>query len=345
MSTPNPNTGYTFQEGICHPIQRKMVEYFDRDVPQFARNRVGFIDALNSDMNRMGWDVLNTNGKNRKVELTYSPRYTGDTISRNPDDLRNCSQGTENPLKAVEVSADLFSKQSLKIDEADMRLMCDNDQVYMNEQIMSAVNSVIVDMNQQVITAASTTFGTYRDGSTTKDFELFTSNNPVTRHYAQMKQEYKQLGGTGAPILVGDCILDEFDTHVEIGCCNNFGVDLSQARTGFYFNDEYVPDILSRGSDCRGIMMIPGRAQFVQWQRNVGPYRKPWNGREEFGTIVDPLTGIELDVDILFDNCDRVYYIHMYAFYNYYVQPMDAYHATDTYFGTNGVVEFNVTAS
>lgn len=342
---PGAGYGYTFSEGICPAIQELYTQFMRMGAPQTKRTRIGFTEGLTSEINTDGVDqmVIPSNGKNRLVKLRYNQRAIPDDIITTVANPADCKNGIESAPLEVDLEVNCYAEYKMAFDQADLRTLCESGNEYRLSVIRDGIDALLTNMNNQLLAKMVLNFGTYQDGSAEKDFALIDTNQPVPYEWAKMVQEYQEIGGQGdMPLVVGACGFDLYAIMANMGCCNQFGTDVSRATTAFYFKDDNVNNIVGRPGSCSGVMLVPGMVQILQWYKNVGEYAQPWNGKYEYEQLVDPVTGLIFDMDTHYDDCDRRYVIKLYKHFDLHVIPADAYKPTDRLFGTNGSLKFNV---
>jgi flagellar basal body rod protein FlgG len=63
-----------FTQGLCQKLQTDLNNVAGMNAPALKRDRVGYLDALVSEENRMGFEAIPvpTNGKYRAVQVNYA---------------------------------------------------------------------------------------------------------------------------------------------------------------------------------------------------------------------------------------------------------------------------------
>ena len=161
------------------------------------------------------------------------------------------------------------------------------------------------------------------DGSTIKALQLFNTAatdqiGPRTRALANIQDEFDQAGLGGLPNLIGAGEVNKWAHMIGFGTPNSAGQDVGMMAPGFnFFYDRFVEGIFGPNEF---LVLSPGAAQLLTWNRLVGTYAKA-NDVFEHGTIVDPFTGIRFDIKIYYNPCTEKYYIKLQQNWELFVIP------------------------
>jgi hypothetical protein len=297
-----------YTQGLCSALQANINEVVGTNAPAMARQKVGMIDALMSDVNRLGFtaDIVPTNGKFRAVQINWIGQACDTDV--NTACVSDCiSDVTPAPSQTL-ITEFNCAKYKMAFDEADMRKLCEADSVWVAQNIMRAMNAINVSVDKALLALAATNAGKTSTGTATLQLPLYTtSGSPNPLAWAQIKAEMDAQGATGSPLIVGGGSMDIYARAMQIACCNtNFGVDLSRAMNdGYFYNDSFAPSALSAS-----LAFAPGAAQLVTWNKYLGDYAKR-NDSFEHGTIIDPFTGLVYDLKTSYDDCQEKWFVEL----------------------------------
>jgi hypothetical protein len=328
-----------FTQGLCQKLQQDLTNVAGQNAPSLKRDKVGYLDALMSNENRSGFEAIQlpTDGKSRMVQINYIQRGTEDDV--NLTCTNSCETEQEiAPKETIFEIENCIETKGMKFSEDQMRKLCEADSVYVSNVIMSQMNAINVALDKQLLTAQSTNFGKFADGTAKKDIQLFeaTTNAPRSIAAAQISSYYEQTGASGAPIIIGSGNMDLYAKTQKIACCNSFGVDLSRWTDYMYFNDRFVESVIGANEF---IVIAPNAVQLVTWNKYVGPYAKR-NDVFEHGTITDPFTGLTYDLKVHYDDCADEWSIKLQLNWGIFFIPANAFAATDANFGVNYTFNF-----
>jgi len=322
-----------FTQGLCQKLQTTLNRTAGQNAPALKRDRVGYLEALVSEANTAGVEMIPvpTNGKKRLVQIDYYQRGTVGTIN---GDL-GCTEDVEKePFEKIVDVRDSVSSQGLIFNEDEMRKLCEADDVWVSNILMGEMNAVNVALNKHLLGLQAANFGQFEDGSAQKSLKLFEDTSNATRGIAraQILHEYEKTAASGTPIIVGGGNFDLYAKSNEIACCNQLGFDLSQAQDDFlYFYDRFTQTEIGAN---QFFVMAPGATQLVTWNKYLGSYAKR-NDVFEHGTITDPFTGLTYDLKIHYDDCNDRWTIKFFLHFALEFLPANAWAAGDDLEGVN----------
>ncbi len=329
-----------FIEGICPNIQEALNNTVS-DKPSLKRTHLGFLEALESEQNTAGITKVPIDpgtGKKKKVTLTYLKRHADETEIVTTK-ISDCSTDVE-PVpfeEEVEITAYLGTP-GIKFDVAQMRRLCAPDSQYMQEQVNAHIDSFMRVLNKKLLTAQLANFGTFNGGATYKAVALLKGNNSAPNYMgeAEILEAFEDLDVNGRPIVIGAGNLAAYVRQVGIGCCNSDGLNLAQAGSMSFYRDRFVEGIMG---DNVFVGLVPGMVQLLTYNEYVGSYVQS-SPTFSHGTIVDPKTGIKLDMRWHFNDCDGTYSMNLGLYYKLQHVPDDAFAAADELYGYNGSLKF-----
>lgn len=329
-----------FTEGICEKVQLSLNSVV-ADKPSLKRTQVGYLNALQSATNLAGVTKVPVdpgNGKNKTVKLTFIQRG-GDETDLAETPITDCSTDVERtPFEDV-VSVDSYLRSpGLKFDENQMRKLCQRDIEYMQEVINGEIDLFMKVLNKKLITAQSTNFGKFNGGDTFKTVVLLKGNNSAPNYFGEsaILEHFEDLDVLGRPIVVGAGNLSHYTRQVGIGCCNQDGINFAQAGNLDFYRDRFVESICGANAF---IGLTPGMVQLMTWNKYVGSYAKE-NQVFSHGTIMDPVTGLTLDMKWHYDDCADFYSVFFGLNYDLHFVPDNAFASADELYGYNGSLKF-----
>lgn len=337
-----------FTAGICERVQTSLNSILGGKSPEVQRTPVGYLQAITSPQNTAGVEMVPVDpgtGKKKKVRITYAQRGTeADVVDTQNDD---CSTEIEKtPFEEeVEVTSYLRTK-GIKFDDNEMRKLCEPDSQWMSRIVNGEIDALVRVLNKKLILQQSTNFGKFNPDispSTKKTVQMLANSGESARYRGEVEilRDFQKLDVAGRPILIGDGNLDIYTQLQKVGCCNNFGVDLSQGGKFDYFYDRFLGDII--GGDDDFIGLAPGYVQLMTWNKYVGTYKKE-NGTFAHGTIMDPITGLTFDMKWHFNDCNDTWSLFFGLWYDLYFLPSDAYAAGDELRGVNYTLHYEATS-
>ena len=329
-----------FTQGLCQKLQTDLNSVAGMNAPALKRDRVGYLDALMSEENRMGFEAIPipTNGKNRTVQVNYIQRGTDADV--NLTCTNSCD--TEQEIAPFETNVSItncLETKGMKFSEDQMRKLCEADSVYVSNVIMSQMNAINTALNKQLLAEQASNFGKFADGTTQKSIKLFeaTTNAPRAIASAQIRHEYDLVGASGAPMIVGGGNFDLYAKTQQIACCNaNTGTDLSRWTDYMYFNDRFVESVVGANEF---VVLAPNAVQLLTWNKYVGDYAKR-NDVFEHGTITDPFTGLTYDLKVHYDDCADEWSIKLLLNWELFFIPSNAFKVGDPNAGVNYTFNF-----
>lgn len=339
---------FVFTKGICANIQTSLNDLMGVNSPEAKRTPVGYLQAITSPTNTAGLNVIPIDpgtGKKKKVTVEYAQRGLESDVQDTYNNGCNRDISKEPISEDVEIT-EVLSLKGLTFSEDEMRKLCEPDQTWIARQINAHLDPFMVSLNKKLITMQSLNFGNFADGTNTvKSRQLLVNSDKSPFYYGenQILNDFEDIDATGRPMLIGSGKLRDYTRLVNIGCCNAQGIDNGQAGDFDFYNDRHVGNILGDPDNFIGLM--PGNVQLLTWNKYKGAYRKANNGNYAKTTIIDPLTGIELDMRWKYDDCDEVWILTFSLWYNLWFLPTDAFAATDALEGVNYSLNYKATAA
>jgi len=331
-----------FTEGLCLAAQQALNDVAGANAPALQRTQTGYLDALVSAANTEGVQAIQipTDGKSRKVQLTYFQRGTPNDVVTAED--ATCAEGAEPEPLEVEVGADSVLRLRLKYSENQLRRLCvPEGKTFLAQTMMAHLDALNVALDKELITLQALQFGQFADGTTSKTVQFIdaTTKKINDDQFDEIFEQYAALDAKGRPMLIGAGDLGRAARRLQLACCNDLGTDASRLGGQFlYFRDQQVNKTLTPAGD-HYIVLAPGAVHPVFYNKYVGSYAYR-DGRDEAGTLTDPFTGITYDVKVLYDKCKESYFVEMSLHYGLFILPANAFKASDELSGVNYTLHF-----
>jgi hypothetical protein len=335
-----------FTDVLCPKLQESLVNIAGDNVGLLNRQPVGFLDALVSSENRQGFSAVPSGegGRRRTVDVIYlipdSPSDVTITQSGcepgavpNPNDNFCGATRKKEPIaKTVQVCYKACNVPML-LDTADLRKICytSTDEFRAN-LIMSMMDALNQAINGQLITFMLQGFGALYGNPTptgtgspwSTSTTTFAGNGVNYRWGAELLREYERIGGRRRPIVVGSGDIGLYARILNIGCCNQEGIDLSRAAGEFlYFRDEVASTAAGWGNNHFGVFS-PGSVQLLTYVENAGEFRNVGDHYSR-DVITDPVTGLNIDANVIYDICENKWRFGICTWFDLFYLPLDMY--------------------
>jgi hypothetical protein len=209
----------------------------------------------------------------------------------------------------------------------EMRKWCVEPAAGRAEIILTKLNKLFVAIDKDLVALANAQAGNFFNGvAPGKQIPMFYQNggmpqvNPAGE--VILLEDMMDLGIAARPIVVGAGNLSKYARYQGIGCCNDYGQDLSQVGEFSFYRDQFLGGVTGNGNDF--LAFAPGAVQFVDWNANRGDF-EVIDGASAMGRFTDPITGIELDLDVVWDKCDKVWVFTYTKEYDFFSIPNDIF--------------------
>jgi hypothetical protein len=339
FTMPQGAMGVVFTEGLCANVQKSLIEIYKSKTPSQLRTPVGYLEALNSSQNRSNTEVIPVdpgNGKKKQVTIKMMNRGCEDDIITS--EPKSCSTSIEKePFEDTVAVTHYIGTKGIKFNEDEMTKLCEADDAWRASVIQSEINPMMTKLNKSLLALQGSNFGAFVPALTppatykTANLLIGPEKRPSYIAESEIIEDFQNLEASGRPILVGAGNLSHYVRQVGIGCCNDYGIDLNQAGNFDFFRDKHVESILGAN---HFIGLVPGYVQLLTWNKYVGPYAKQ-NDTFTHGTIVDPYTGLKLDMKVHYDDCADLWYVQFGLWYELYFLPSKAWAYCDDLAGVN----------
>lgn len=333
-----------FTEGICEDIQESLINLMGNNSPSLKRTPVGYLQAVKSASNMAGVRQMPipSDGKKRKVRIVFDQRATDTGIT---DSIGSSCDGdvVDTPFETdFEVEQEV-SSPGIIFSEDEMRKLCQTDKSWIAQRLNARFDAMAVYINKKLITLQNSTFGKFKDGtSTVHSRQLLVAATKSAFYYGenQILNDFTDISATGRPILIGNGKLRDYTRIQSKGCCNASGIDLGMAGEFDYYQDQHVGTILGNADDFIGL--APGNVQFASWNKYVGSYEKLWDSVIKT-TMMDPYTGLVYDLTWKYDDCEENWILKLSLHYDLFFLPSNAFNASDPLTGVNYTLHYRAT--
>lgn len=293
---------------LCTLLQQDLNNIARTNLATVNRTPVGMVDGLVSGQNTNGFEAVQVdpgNGKKKKVKVRYMQPFLDTDLDTAQASV--CSGEDEpTPLEDEFEVTSFLRSQNLTLDKEGMRSFCESTSEWRARVIMAQIDAFMIGLNKQLVTQFVAAAGDYPDG-TVAPRQIPLINQDAGGQYSAdfwgenlLLEDFAQMTGNSQPITVGAGYLSAYARLRDIGCCNALGQSVDDFGNFWYFRDTYVDAIAGAANSV--LAWHPGAFQFANWNRNKGENRMITELHSE-STIVDPFTGIELDIIIHYDDC------------------------------------------
>lgn len=359
--------------GFCPAIMYHIEQIADQNAPARKMHVAGFLAMLFCCQNSSVSPISDNyqGGHSKGLTITYRRRPVLTDV-QNED---NCDINTQPGRLEWNVPVLLHRQYSFHIADNLIRQYCIDASAMkstgapptavMNEVlelIIEGANILLKAINRALVTAAATEFGvnTTTGSSTGKVININRNGNDFALDdgIVEMMTDIVENEICGEPCLVGGGNFHAYTKAQALACCNQAGLNLGNAGVPTFFFDKDTQTIW--GNNTVGLF-APGSAKFISRNRYVGP---GWSGQRgtsffstlplpvnEFGCADDCLRDLVLDMQIRYNDCpvdtgdgtiDRGIQVILSKQFALWVQPDNAFSATDELFGTNGTLKYFV---
>lgn len=331
-------------EDLCTTMQDRLDNLATSNYPAFKRKPTGMLDAVLSAENRSGFEqrypVDGGDGKKRQVVIEWAQPVPVSTTVTSEQDV--CSGGTEEPrfLDTVELTG-YAGTRVMKFTEDELRKYCEQPSEVETMRIAQHISGLFEKVDQVLVTKyASGAGGFLNGGAQYRELEMLhyatDGQTEVAKPDGEIKllEDMTDMGVSGRPIVVGAGIASRYSRLANIGCCNDLGQDLSALNGAFSFYRDREVDAMLPGSENL-IVFAPGAVQMATYNKFRGEFRKEVPGLFKHTTMIDPITGLELDVLWKYDDCNFVWRLHIGLHFDLFQMPLTLFKDADERDGIN----------
>lgn len=312
-----PNDGY------CAALVRGLTGVNGVNNTTFKSTPVGTLQMLFDPENTQEarYDLQPDGYAVRKIRVKRLQRFT------EADAIEDITCGDSGPFPYVEQCIDVTKKVSVNFESSleEMQAYCEaesqiargsadsgNQAIFVDhlQKIMAAMNGMREKINSMVVTDLLANVGINVSTGTNTPFTLDMIDSITGGKYEKgiqlLNHQMIENEVYGTYLISGFGVFDRFNTSMQYGCCNSWGLDwdaMSSASPYRYYKDLRLRDLT--GDPDVFFAIAPGSVQFVYYNDTL--LMKLDNGRHgysRYGRIVDPLVpGIIYDVAIDELNC------------------------------------------
>ena len=314
--------------------------------PMRNRQKTGLLTALTSDLNTDGMEVdrlyTQGDGKTRKAILKYmkpdAVSDTSDTITDICEDV-----GASSAYVYDEVAIDNEVQSAVKtFTDAEMRALCETGSAFRMKVMGGMLNSVAKKINRTLITDFSTGVGGILNGSgaAATNYDLLFDDGGIVQlnppEWIKMMRDLDNTGLVGNKLFIGGAKFDTVAGLKNIAYCNAYGQDVSATSDPLYYHDIDIDSVLTAPSDSDNSFFVfgAGAAQLIDKPLYKDEFRIV-HDQEVFDTIVDPVTGLEYDFELIWDRCDKSWKMKLSLHYGLWQLPLDLYKSGDDRYKVN----------
>ena len=329
-------------EDLCTTVQQNLDTLATQNYPAFNRRPVGLLDAVRSDVNRAGFSekyrVDDGDGKLKQVVIEWAQPVPVSTTVTSEQDV--CEAGTEEPrfLDTVELTG-YAGTRVMEFSEEALRKYCESPSQVETMRIAQHLSGLFEKIDQILVSKFNAGVGGLLPGATnTLPLLHYDTDGQTTVAKAdgeiKLLTQLSDMGVVGSPLVVGSGIIEEYARLKDIACCNEFGQDLSRQTGAFnWYKDREVDRMLAGSNNI--LAFAPGAVQMATYNKFRGEFRKEVPGLFRHTTIIDPVTGIELDMLWKYDDCNFVWRLHIGLHFDLFMMPLELFKDADEFDGIN----------
>jgi hypothetical protein len=332
---------------VCNTIQQDLTELIGNQPTAAGRESVGFLEAVVSPENTASQaeqvQIDAGDGKIKKVIVRYLNAGSEDAVNTDESERDICAFGDADAFNFKEVNVGLYADIAITFTDDQMRRFCDAPAADRARIIATKMNPLFLSMNKQLIAKANTVAGNFYNGVAPGKTVpmLFTStggmvqSNPAGE--VTILEDMSDLSVVGTPIVVGAGKLSQYARFAGIGCCNDYGQNIAATGGFSFYRDRFLGGVTGNADDF--LAFAPGALQFVSWNRYKGDFAVQ-NGASFKTTIIDPVTGIELDLNAKYDDCNERWVFTFSKNFDLFTMPDDVFGSTDPRDGVNYLFKY-----
>lgn len=328
-------------EDLCNTVQQDLADLAGDNYPLLKREGTGFLDAVMSPQNRAGFrQEYATDGGDGKLKQVVTewvqPGHVGEALTSMQD---ICNPGTTiEPLREVKQLTAFASTPVLTFTKAALRKFCQGPSEYRAMIVGGHMNLLFRKMNQIGIAKYLTGVGSFISGEAAgKDVTLLVNDGLMTQidqnGEVTISEDMDDLAVGGRPILVGAGVLSRYAKLARLGCCNAYGQDDGMATGSFDWFRDRDTGIIS-GDPNTILAWAPGAVQMAHYVQNRAGFEVVHSHFAETN-ITDPVNGLVVDMEMRYDQCEKVWTMVFYSFFDFFQLPDTMFKDADERDGVN----------
>jgi len=339
------NTGI-FANAICEDalIGLNMINR-DCNIGENKRTKIGFTQMLMHPLNMVDIEVIPIEDmlKERTVRIYYLQRAIQSQIN---DTCSVACTGDFDDFCETTFACTTDKCYEWQVSRDDFQRVCaGTEKEFAQRLLMSKFDAFAREINEANLATMNANFGeNARTGNNlTVAINVLTvaNNDPVAVGLLTVDQDYREFNEyCGMPLIVGQGNWARYNKVLDSSCCNDGGIDYADLvnKTGFgFFLDTQA--IAAWGANQIGVF-APGTHQFVQYNRTNSETIFEVSPLSAYTRMIDPVTGINYDFTVIFDDCAREWYFKLETCFDLFVPPTDQYNASDPQEGTTGSLRY-----
>jgi hypothetical protein len=302
------------------PIQKGML-----DLPYGRDTRYRTIQALidsSANNNALTVTDFGQNGKKRTAKISYFP-IDCDVEGSCSTNICDAAEVAEPVQRFFDISRCTAIKP-FAINVEDFRNI-DGTYTFTDggrQQFMRKFDAARALLNSQLNAWLVGNVGCQPDGTPVKKVSLTDPNTAAIRPKGLFEIERTlQDAGLINPYIIGGGEVFTWEKGLTIGGLNAQGQRIDQVRLGNVYYDKGLEDSFGDNTEGHLVAYAADAVKFIAWSDNAGMFATDMgsflNGSRTLetmyregdtfyhGTIVDPLTGLIWDLDIVYDVCDK----------------------------------------
>jgi len=333
----------------CREVQKSLRNVVGANDLSMKVSSPGALSALRSEANMAGVRFLETQDEFGRTQITkvgYYQKLGEDDSSDTQTDI--CTPGTTPAKLYASVTTPRYREVELTLNDADFKTFCETHSEYRAEMTRRKLDVLYHNINKDVVTDLIANYGEFYDISSSAAVSVPMVNTDGSANYwgeTMILDEFEKAEISGKPLLIGHGLLNKYVRLQKIGCCNDGGADMSQIGEFNFYRDAQVDKQQSGANHI--IALAPGTTQFISNVDFVGDF-EVFDGKNAKTTIVDPLTGMTLNMTVVYNFCQggdsaSSWVIKWSVNYGLFTLPDNLAAAPSPWEGVNGIFHFQAT--
>lgn len=222
-------------------------------------------------------------------------------------------------------------------------------------QFLSTLSGVRKSLASSVAAWLTLNAGVHNDGTAAKAISFTDPSSAALRPLGlwEIQREFSDLGLT-SPYIVGGADVFTWKKAVEFGGLNANGLQVGQLGSGNMYYDALIEDAAADATKGHVIAYDPQMVKFVSYGKNADMFAtSPLTSLEDldrmftgnndymFGSIIDPVTGLIFDLDVMFNPCSKAFTYQWRIQWDIYLMPN--YFCANA--GVNGIFKYTTCLS
>lgn len=326
---------------ICMTMVRTLEDFAGRNNPEMLNPlQYGTTQAIQASMAQGGAMSVDLSSlkepytagatSNNRIGVKYKVRRCDDTVDTSLDPCDDDDNGI-NPWVYEDFLFTTPVSHSFTVDIGAMRRYCESYSEAYIALLKETYDTLKRKVNARYISQLTANLGDYwandcslaaNSGTDTAAVAFFDSNgNPKPMGFFKVVQQYRRMGYTGSPLIIGGSPLDAFNFSKPIWAGNANGFDGNRVNGAQLFSDYQLDSIMDNGFD-NIISIAPGSAYEMHWNRFSG------DGEINISTLIKTTLDLGrmfgeapgkfvVDHSLSIEHCgvDDVKYIHKFYYY------------------------------